>query len=83
MALRPGDWVHPDLDPHPNKTLKQYVQTNNVVLPSRTPFETLEDQLPPRVPVDEGWPPLIFNKPFVPPPGGVEATRPQKPGSPR
>jgi arylsulfatase len=45
----------------------QYVQTNNVVLPSRTPFETLEDQLPPRTPVDEGYPPLKFKKPFVPP----------------
>jgi arylsulfatase len=46
---------------------EEYVRTNNVVLPSRTPFETLEDQLPPRVPVDEGYPPLKFKKPFVPP----------------
>ncbi|OPZ87782.1 MAG: Heparinase II/III-like protein [bacterium ADurb.Bin429] len=30
VALRPGEWLHPDLDPHPNKTLKQYVQTNNL-----------------------------------------------------
>ncbi|HOF89345.1 MAG TPA: hypothetical protein PLZ36_14770, partial [Armatimonadota bacterium] len=30
VALRPGAWLHPDLDPHPNKTLKQYVQTNNL-----------------------------------------------------
>lgn len=44
-----------------------YVQTNNVILPSRSPFETLEDQLPPRVPVDEGFPPLINKKQFVPP----------------
>ena len=33
-----------------------YVATNNVVLPSRSVFETLEDQLPPRVPVDAGYP---------------------------
>jgi len=45
----------------------EYAKTNNVILPSRTPFETLEDQLPPRVPVDEGYPPLKFKKPFVPP----------------
>jgi arylsulfatase len=45
----------------------EYVKTNNVILPTRTPFETLEDQLPPRVPVDEGYPPLRFKQPFVPP----------------
>ena len=45
----------------------EYVKTNHVILPDRTPFETLEDQLPPRVPVDEGFPPLKFKKPFVPP----------------
>jgi len=45
----------------------EYARINNVILPSRSPFETLEDQLPPRVPVDEGFPPLKFKKPFVPP----------------
>lgn len=45
----------------------QYVEANNVILPSRTPFETLEDSLPPRVPVDVGFPPLIYKKPFTPP----------------
>ncbi len=45
----------------------EYVQTNGVVLPNRTMFETHEKQLPKRVPVDEGFPPLIFKKPFVPP----------------
>jgi len=45
----------------------EYAKVNNVILPNRTPFETLEDQLPPRVPVDEGYPPLKFKKPFVPP----------------
>jgi arylsulfatase len=44
-----------------------YVRANNVVLPSRTLFETLEDQLPPRVPVDAGYPPLVNKKQFVPP----------------
>jgi arylsulfatase len=45
----------------------RYAKENNVILPSRTAFETLEDQLPPRVPVDEGFPPLINKKQFVPP----------------
>jgi len=44
-----------------------YARANNVVLPSRTMFETLEDQLPPRVPVDTGYPPLLYKNQFVPP----------------
>ncbi len=44
-----------------------YVRENNVVLPSRSVFETLEDQLPKRVPDDPGYPPLIFKRQFVPP----------------
>jgi len=44
-----------------------YVKTNNVILPSRSTFETLEDQLPPRVPDDPGYPPLIYKRQFVPP----------------
>jgi arylsulfatase len=44
-----------------------YVRTNHVVLPSRSPFETVEDQLPPRVPDDPGYPPLNQKKQFVPP----------------
>lgn len=45
----------------------EYVKTNNVIMPDRHMFETLEDTLPIRVPVDEGWPPLNFKQPFVPP----------------
>jgi arylsulfatase len=44
-----------------------YVKTNNVVLPSRSVFETLEDQLSPRVPDNPGYPPLIYKQQFVPP----------------
>jgi arylsulfatase len=44
-----------------------YVRANNVVLPSRSVFETLEDQLPPRVPDDPGYPPLTNKRQFVPP----------------
>lgn len=44
-----------------------YVRTNNVILPSRSPFETLDDQLPARVPDDPGYPPLVTKRQFVPP----------------
>jgi len=44
-----------------------YVKANNVILPSRGPFETLVDQLPMRVPVEAGFPPLIYKRQFVPP----------------
>jgi arylsulfatase A-like enzyme len=46
---------------------EEYVAANNVILPSRSVFETLEDQLPPRVSDDPGYPPLIYKRQFVPP----------------
>jgi arylsulfatase len=46
---------------------ESYVRTSNVVLPSRSTFEKLEDQLPQRVPDDPGYPPLIYKRQFVPP----------------
>jgi len=50
----------------------EYVKTNNVILPDRHWFESLEDALPVRVPVSEGWPPMNSKKPFVPPKELVE-----------
>jgi len=44
-----------------------YAKANNVILPSRSVFETLKDQLPPRVPVDPGFPPMNYKQQFVPP----------------
>jgi arylsulfatase len=44
-----------------------YARANNVILPSRSMFETLEDQLPKRVPDNPGYPPLVTKKQFVPP----------------
>jgi arylsulfatase len=44
-----------------------FVRANNVIVPSRSMFEALEDQLPTRVPVDPGYPPLIYETQFVPP----------------
>jgi len=44
-----------------------YAKENNVILPNRTPFETLADQLPARVPVETGFPPLSYKRQYVPP----------------
>ncbi len=44
-----------------------YVRQNNVILPNRTPFESLEKNLPLRVPVQAGYPPVNLKKQFVPP----------------
>ena len=44
-----------------------YVLRNNVILPSRSPFEGLYDQLPARFPVDAGYPPLVNKRQFTPP----------------
>jgi len=44
-----------------------YAKANNVIIPSRSTFETLDDQLPKRVPVDPGYPPMLYKKQFVPP----------------
>ena len=49
------------------KLWDNYVKENNVIIPSRSPFETLYDQLPPRVPVEAGFPPLIYERQFIPP----------------
>ena len=60
-------------DQHPQKKREllalwdQYVNENGVIIPDRHLFESLEDQLPVRVPVNEGWPPMNSKKPFVPP----------------
>jgi len=53
----------------------EYVAANNVILPSRSPFEGLEETLPERFPVDAGYPPLIYKEQFVPP--ATAATGPQ------
>jgi len=44
-----------------------YVKKNHVILPDRSPFEGLSDQLPLRFPVEEGYPPLVNKRQFVPP----------------
>lgn len=49
------------------KLWDDYVATNNVILPSRSMFEGLENDMPLRFPNDAGYPPLIYKKQFVPP----------------
>ena len=44
-----------------------YVKRNNVILPSRGPYDTLEKDMPQRVTVYPGFPPLIYKRQFVPP----------------
>ena len=53
-----------------------YVRANNVIQPSRSVFETLDDQLPERTPVDAGYPPLIYKRQFVPPKDMVVEPKP-------
>jgi arylsulfatase len=53
-----------------------YVKTNNVILPSRSVFEALDDQLPKRVPVDTGYPPVLYKSQFVPPPDMLADPKP-------
>jgi arylsulfatase A-like enzyme len=53
-----------------------YASKNNVILPSRSVFETLEDQLPPRTPDDPGYPPLNNKRQFVPPKDMVADPKP-------
>jgi arylsulfatase A-like enzyme len=53
-----------------------YVRKNNVILPSRSPYETLEEQLPKRVPDDPGYPPLSYKQQFVPPKDMVADPKP-------
>jgi len=45
----------------------QYVRTNNVILPNRTIFDTMEKDLPQRVTVYPGFPPLVYQGQFEPP----------------
>lgn len=44
-----------------------YVKSNNVIIPSRSPFEGISDQLPQRFPVEAGYPPLLNKRQFIPP----------------
>ncbi len=47
---------------------EEYAATNNVILPSRSVYEDLQNTLPTRFPQVPGYPPLIYKGQFVPPP---------------
>ncbi len=72
LATDPSE-RHDLADKHPDKVRELvavwdgYVRENKVILPNRSVFETLEDQLPARVPDDPGYPRLVNKKQFVPP----------------
>ena len=46
---------------------EDYVASNNVILAGRSPFEDLDNQLPARYPVEAGYPPLLYQRQFIPP----------------
>ena len=58
---------------HPEKVQEMialwdhYVMANNVILPNRSVFEAMEEPIPPRVPDNAGYPPMIYKRQFVPP----------------
>ena len=53
-----------------------YVATNHVILPDRSPWEGLEERMPERFPVEAGYPPLIYKRQFVPPKEMMAAPKP-------
>jgi arylsulfatase len=45
----------------------EYVHANNVILPTRSPYEGEDKLMPERFPVDAGYPAIIYKKQFIPP----------------
>jgi arylsulfatase len=46
---------------------KEYVAANNVIIPSRSVFEALDDALPQRFPYAPGYPPIMTQRQYAPP----------------
>jgi arylsulfatase A-like enzyme len=67
---------HPDKLEALSALWDRYVRENNVILPSRSVWETLEETLPPRVPDDPGYPPLNYKRQYVPPKDMMAAPKP-------
>jgi arylsulfatase len=44
-----------------------YVSANKVILPSRVLWEGMAKKMPDRFPVEDGFPPLIYKRQFIPP----------------
>ena len=72
LAQDPGE-QHDLSAQHPDKVKQllvlwdEYVKINHVILPDHYMLETAEKDLPKRTHVDEGWPPVLFKPPFIPP----------------
>jgi arylsulfatase len=72
VAVDPGERndlasQHPDRVRSLTALWDDYVKANDVILPSRSPFEGLVEKMPERFPVEPGYPPLIYKRQFVPP----------------
>jgi arylsulfatase len=81
LATDPGERhdlaaAHPDRVKALLALWDEYVAANNVILPSRSLFEGLEETLPERFPVDAGYPPLIYKEQFVPPATAATGPKP-------
>jgi len=49
------------------KLWDDYVLENNVIIPNRSMYETMEDDMPRRFEAADGYPPLMYSKQYVPP----------------
>ncbi|MFN7986595.1 MAG: arylsulfatase [Thermoanaerobaculia bacterium] len=72
LAADPGELKdlaaeHPDKVKEMVALWDDFARRNNVVLPNRTIFESLEKALPQRVPVQPGYPPANLKRQYVPP----------------
>jgi len=54
----------------------EYARANKVVLPNRVMWEGQAKQMPDRYPVVDGYPPLLYQKQFVPPPDMMANPKP-------
>ena len=53
-----------------------YVRANKVILPSRVLWEGMAKKLPDRYPVEDGFPPLIYKRQFIPPTNMLAVPKP-------
>jgi len=72
LAADPGELKdlaakHPDRLKEMVALWDDFARRNNVILPNRTVFESLEKALPQRVPVQPGYPPANLKRQYVPP----------------
>ena len=45
----------------------EYARENNVIVPSRSPYDPEEKLMPEHFPVEAGYPPILYKKQYVPP----------------